>query len=311
MSQEQAQTPGQQAQPAQAPTGATPQGNPAAQPQSAQPSQPQGQPQSQPQQAPVQQAAPQSQSDQQDTWQARYTGQQRVLQQTVADLQAAQQQAQEAQQQTGQLTQQLDQWQQAANVARVTLSQTEAQLAEAQREAAFYHMVNTEYPELANVAPYVARADTPEAQRQVFTELRQRLGNQVAQQADQQVRQNIAGATPGATPAPGGNPLTPTYEQVMEHLMDEDLWKRDPVEFNRWKAISANHPDFGYASLGRGEFRDPLQSDYSSMQRAAGQTPASANAPRTVQPIDDSVAPGMPGAWGGTRPPTPPGQQNS
>ena len=301
------QTPGQQAAPAQAPTGATPQGNPVAQPQSAQQGQPLGQPQVQPATAPGQQATPQPQSNQQeDTWQARFAGLQRVHQQTVAELQTAQQQAQQATEQTGQLTHQLDQWQQRAQVASTTLSQTEAQLAVAQREAAFYNMVTQEYPDLTPVAAFIQRAETPEAQRQVFAELRQRLGIQVSQQADQQVRANIAGATPGASPAPGGNPLTPSYEEVMSHLMDETLWKRKPEEFARWKSIAATHPDFGYASLGRGEFRDPLRSDYSSMQASLGQQPPPVNAQVRAQPIDNVTAPGMPGAWGGTRPPTPP-----
>lgn len=294
---EQAQAPGQQAQENVQPTGNSPQTT-------------QAQPQAQASPSPGQQESPQAQPEQQqtDTWQTRYNGLQRVHQQTVEQLRGLQQQAEQATEHAGTLEQQLAETQQTARQAQEQLGATQSQLEEAQREAAFWNMVNTEYADLATVAGFVQRMATPDEQRQVFQELRQRLGSQVAQQADQQVRQNFEGATPGASPVPGGNAMTPSYADVMEHVMDAELQRNNPQEHERWMQIYRTHPQMNYESLGLGDFHDPFQTHYQSMQRAQGQTPAPRNQqhqPQAVEP-ETGTSPGMPGAWGSPIPPSPP-----
>lgn len=257
---EQVQTPDQQAGQVQGSTGAAPQGTPTPAPQSAAPVQLPGQPQGSPTPAPVQQASgsPPTSDSQQDTWEARYRGQQRVLQQTVEELRGVQQQAQEATQYAGTLEQQLGETQQAAQTAQQQLTQAQQELAVAQREAGFYSIINAEFPDLAQLAPYIQRAESPDAQRQILTELRQRLGAQVTQQAAQQVAQNYAGATPGTSPVPGGNPLTPTYGEVMDHVLDDNLARDDPDTWAKWWKIYQSHPEMNYESLGLGPFHDPF-----------------------------------------------------
>ncbi|NIV33083.1 MAG: hypothetical protein GWN58_27640 [Anaerolineae bacterium] len=271
---EQANTPVQQVSGDQLPTGpgsSTPSGSAA--------------PQTAPQEAPVQQVSPQTQQppqtpqptqqQQEDSWQARYQGLQRVHQQTVQDLRALRQEAAQAQQHAGTLEQQLQQVQTDAQTAQQQLDAQNTQLLDAQREAGFWSLVNQEYPDLAQFAALVQRMPTPDQQRQVLNQLRERLSTQVAQQANQQVAQNFAGATPGASPVPGGNPLTPSYGEVMEHALDWNLARNNPEEHQRWMEIWENHPEMTHESLGQGPFIDPFASHIDSraqmLARQSGQ----------------------------------------
>lgn len=285
----QAQAPGQQVSGDQLPTGpgsSAPDSSPA--------------PQVAPQQAPDQQASPPTQQPPQgqsaqpeDSWQARYVGQQRVLQQTVQDLRSAQEQAQQAQQYAGTLEQQLQQTQTAAQTAQQQLAAQQAQLLEAQREAGYWSLVNQEYPDLAQVAALVQRMPTPDQQRQVLNQLRERLGSQISQQVNQQVARNFAGATPGTSPVPGGNPLTPSYGEVMEHVLDWGLARNNPEEHARWMRIWENHPEMNHESLGQGAFVDPFATHIDSRAQMLSGERGQQNPTQRQVPADVGLGDGV------------------
>jgi hypothetical protein len=224
-----------------------------------------------------------------------------------AQRQEAERQAQEATQAAATMQQQLQQWQDVANQSRAQLAQVQAQAAEAMREAAYATLVQTEYPDLVQIAGALQRMDTPDLQRQLLDTVRQQLGSRTAQAATQQVAQTYAGVTPGAAPAPGtttGPGAQPTYEQVMDHVMNETLRKTNPQVYEQWMTIYRDHPEMTPASLGR-QWQDPFPNDYRTMQERLGQTPAPLGQRHVVQNPEQGA--GMPGAFGGVTPPSPGG----
>ena len=264
----------------------------------------QPQPQTSAAPSPGQQANP-PQSDPATDWEKRYKGLQSLHQQTLQQAQQAQASLTELQQRAGTLEQQLGTTMEERTALATSQEQLNAQLVAAQQENQFWTLVTSEFPALAQVAPYIQRAPDAEQQREILTKLAQTMGAQATQQAHQQIAQNFAGATPGATPVAGGNPMTPSYEDVMAHVMDSELQRSNPTEYAKWWAIYEEHPQMNYQSLGLGEFHDPFQTHYQSMQRAQGQTPAPLNARTQVQAVerDTGASPGMPGAWGSPIPP--------
>ncbi len=188
----------------------------------------------------------------------------------------------------------------------------------AQQEALYWNTVNQEYPHLAPIAGALQRMPTMDQQRALFDQVSQQMGTQVAAAATQQVTETLSGATPGAgptagTPAPGEY----TRDEIMEHVMDENLMRTDIDEYNRWYERYQSHPDMGFASLGRGQWQDPFASDWQTMQRAAGTTPDLMQRHPTQAFEQNAMdqgfagqsqqrAVGMPNAFGGVNPPTPP-----
>jgi len=238
-----------------------------------------------------------------DSWEARYRGLMQTFTAQSEQLRAQQEQLEQTQAAAQELTTQANQWQQVAQQSQAQLIQTQAQAAEAMREAAYATLVQQEYPDLAPIASALQRLETPDQQRQLLDAVRQQLGQRVAQQTVQQVRQNLAGVTPGAGPGIGaaGPGQPPSYEQVMEHVMDEGLRSRDRAAYDQWMEIYRNHPGMTHASLGTGEFRDPFPNHYRTMAQAQGITPAALGQQTAVQNAD--VGAGMPGAFGGSQAP--------
>jgi len=240
-----------------------------------------------------------------ETWEQRYRGVMTHLNTVNAQREAAERQAHEATTAAATMQEQLQQWQSVAQQSQAQLAQVQAQAAEAMREAAYMALVNTEYPDLVQIAGALQRMDTPDQQRQLFDTVRQQLGTRVAAAATQQVAQQYAGVTPGGAPAPGtttGPGALPSREQVMDHVMDENLRRNDPRSYEQWMEVYRAHPEMTPASLGR-TWQDPFPNDYRQMQVVAGQTPAPLGQRHTVQ--NPEAGPGMPGAFGGTQPPGP------
>ena len=151
---------------------------------------------------------------------------------------------------------------------------------QAQIDSQFFGLLTTTYQDLIPIAAGLQRVADPEAQTAILDAVRAGLNGQVTQAAAAQVAQQFAGATLAAAPltlGQAGQPPLPSYAEVMTKVMDDDLAKRDPVEYQKWYEIYNNHPNMGAASLGMGEFRDPFANPYHTRQQAAGIQPRGAD----------------------------------
>jgi hypothetical protein len=241
----------------------------------------------------------------------RFRGMQQLHSQAVNDLQAVQSQLAEQQASAQTVEQQLVQTQDLAAQMTQDLQTANAARLQAQREAVYWNMVNQEFPELAGIAGALQRMPDLDQQRALFNQVRQTMGTSITAAATRQVTDTLAGVTPGAGPV-AGNPAPGEYsrDEIMEHVMDEGLMRSNPTEYATWYQRYQEHPEMGFASLGRGQFSDPFANDFQTMSVAQGQTPAPLTQRHPTQAIEqDNTQPGVwspNGAWGGTNPPTPP-----
>lgn len=234
------------------------------------------------------QATPQSQPAAGDDWHARYNGLQRAHQATVEQLNAASTDRQQLTQHAEALEQQMQALQaQAQTLAATQAAQAEA-LAQAQSDNQFWQMVNTdEYRQLAPFAEFIQRADTPEAQKAILDGMASRMGGQIAASADAVVRNQFSGITPAASvPATTPTQQAPSYEEVMEHVMDDNLARNNPTEHAKWMEIYNQHAEMNYESLGMGKFNDPTPNHYQT-RRGDAATPEGiqGGAPQIVEPM--------------------------
>jgi hypothetical protein len=190
---------------------------------------------------------------------------------------------------------QLRSLQEQMNTQAQQLQQFQTVATEAQRQNQFWTLLSKDFPELVPLATTFRVVDDEAGQRQIFEQARQTIGSVIQRTASQQVANTFLGVTPGmpATMFGAPTPGIPSYAEVMEHVMDDNLAKNNPDEWNRWYQIYQNHPEMNYESLGLGKFENPIPNHYQS--RAAhvaqqGQPPQ--QIPQTPQ------APTVPiGSW--------------
>ena len=279
-----------------------------------------------PSQAPATSQQPgEASQDQAAYWQAqfeqmegRFRGMQQLHGRAVSDLQAAQEQLQQRDEAAQATERQLLETQNLAAQMTQDLQTAQQNAMRAQQEALFWNTVNQEYPHLAPIAGALQRLPTMDQQRALFDQVSQSMGTQVEAAATRQVAQNFAGATPGAGPTAGASPPGQyTRDEIMEHVMDENLMRTNIEEYNTWYERYQTHPEMGFSSLGRGQWQDPFASDWQTMQRAAGnqvdlmqrhptQAFDSAAMDQSFAGQSQQRAVGMPNAFGGVNPPTPP-----
>jgi hypothetical protein len=69
----------------------------------------------------------------------------------------------------------------------------------------------------------------------------------------------------------------------MEHVMDDNLARNNPEEYERWMEIYRNHPEMGYESLGLGAFVDPTPNHYQTRRQMVEQEGAPGSSPHAIE----------------------------
>lgn len=227
----------------------------------------------------TQQAESDRQPDPANDWEARAKGLQKKVQEQAEQLKALQnaqvQQSERADQVEGRASALEKQLATAVERLQESIELNQGLMGQIQEERSartFHEMLTTDYPDLQPIAGVLQRADDPDRQREIFEAAREGLSSQVEQGARQVVNEQFAGATAGSSPAQGQGADTslPSYEEVMEHVMDDDLAQDDPKEYAKWMEIYRSHPEMTYSSLGLGEFQDPMPNHYHTRAAAAG-----------------------------------------
>ena len=262
--------------------------------QAAAPASPEQQVQPTPTPSQQQQTAPPQGQD----WHTRYNGLQQVHQTTVQELRQVQQQLAQQQQHAGTLEQQLTDLQDTQSQLTQTQQEAAQQLTAAQQENQFWRLVSSDqYRSLLPFAEFIQRSPDAEQQEQILQGMLARMGGTVQEQATQIVQNQLAGAVPGATmPISQAMPQTPSYEEVMEHVLDDTLAREHPEEWQRWYDIYQNHPEMNYESLGLGPWQDPTPNHYQTRRQAVVQEGRQRTTPQAVEPTT-GVVPGSP--WNG------------
>lgn len=261
------------------------------------------------------------------TWEDRYNeamrrfaGQQRVYQelqqvhtQTIGDLTAQREQAQAAQEAAQAATGELSQAQKALAQHQQALAETRAQAQQAMQEAAYWQLVQSQYPDLLPFANTIARAGTVEQQVQLLDSFREALGQRTQQGVRQGVAENFAGVTPtGGGESPAAAQQEYTYGEIVGNVMNDELARSQPEVHQAWLELYRQSPVTGPSSMrspGQ-EFNDPYENDFQARQRLAGQQPAALNQRLTVQQVDHNPGQGIftnapqVGGDGVVRPPT-------
>jgi len=170
--------------------------------------------------------------------------------------------------------------------------------AAAQQQNQFWTLLSRDYSDLVPLAESLRMVDDEAGQRAIFETARQRIGGAIQNQTSLNVAAAFRGATPGTVPSllNAPRPQLPSYEETMEHVMDDNLARNNPDEWQRWYEIYQSHPQMNYESLGLGAFVDPTPNHYRTradlIAQQAGQPPTTPPIPQTP------LAPTVPiGSW--------------